>query len=72
MKFSTPQSWKSRSASASQNPKLEYIIWNYNDVKLDNVFLFGSVKDDFLNLLIDTNEWNEKVKFLENRYELNK
>jgi hypothetical protein len=44
---------------------LEYIIWNHNDGKLDNVFLFGSVIDDFLNLLIDTNEWNEKAKFLE-------
>jgi hypothetical protein len=44
---------------------LEYIIWNYNDGKLDNVFLFGSVKDNFLNLLIDINEWIEKVKFLE-------
>jgi hypothetical protein len=44
---------------------LEYIIWKYNDGKLDSAFLFGSVKDNFLNLLIDTNEWNEKVKFLE-------
>jgi hypothetical protein len=44
---------------------LEYTIWNHNDGKLDSAFLFGSVKDDFLNLLIDTNEWNEKVKFLE-------
>ena len=28
---------------------------------MDSAFLFGSVKDNFLNLLIDTNEWNEKV-----------
>ena len=57
-----------------ENPKLEYIIWKYNDGKMDNVFLFGSVKDNLLNLLVYTNEWDEdeKVRFLENLYELNK
>lgn len=65
---------KYKTAKIKENPKLGYVIWKYNDGKLDNVFLFGSVKDTFLNLLIYTNEWNEdkKVKFLESLYELNK
>ena len=41
------------------------MIWKYYDGKFDNVFLFVSVKDNFLNLLVYTNEWNEKAKFLE-------
>lgn len=57
-----------------ENPELEYIIWKYNDTKLDNVFLFGSSKDNFLNLLVYTNIWseNEILKFLEDLYKLNK
>lgn len=57
-----------------KNPELEYIIWKYNDTKLDNVFLFGSSKDNFLNLLVYTNIWseNEILKFLEDLYKLNK
>ncbi len=51
-----------------------YVIWKFNDKKLDNVFLFGSSKDNFLNLLVYTNSWseNEKIEFLENLYKLNK
>ena len=57
-----------------ENSKLEYIIWKYNDKKLDNVFLFGSSKNNFLNLLVYTNSWNEeeKILFLENLFKLNK
>ena len=57
-----------------ENSKLEYIIWKYNDGKLDNIFLFGSIKENFLNLLIYTNSWDEikKIEFLENLYKLNK
>lgn len=57
-----------------ENAALEYIIWKYNDKKLDNVFLFGSAKNNFLNLLVYTNNWNEdeKIIFLENLYKLNK
>ena len=57
-----------------ENRKLEYIIWKYNDEKLDNVFLFGTSNENFLNLLVYTNIWNEdeKIKFLENLYEINK
>jgi len=57
-----------------ENSKSEYIIWKYNDGTLDNVFLFGSNKENFLNILVYTNIWNEeeKIKFLENIYMLNK
>ena len=57
-----------------ENPKQEYVIWKFNDGKLDNMFLFGSSKDSFLNLLIYTNTWTEadKILFLENLYQLNK
>ncbi|MES2864020.1 MAG: hypothetical protein V4666_07875 [Bacteroidota bacterium] len=57
-----------------ENAKLEFVIWKYNDGKLDNVFLFGSVKDNFLNLLVYTDKWSEaeKVTFLENLYKINK
>ncbi|MFV0530707.1 MAG: hypothetical protein ACK5MD_04640 [Flavobacteriales bacterium] len=57
-----------------ENSKLEYIIWKYNDGELDNVFLFGSTNENFLNLLVYTDVWSEaeKIKFLENLYELNK
>jgi len=63
-----------KSEKIKENPELEYIIWKYNDTKLDNVFLFGSSKDTFLNLLVYTNVWseNEIIKFLENLYKLNK
>ena len=57
-----------------ENSELEYIIWKYNDKKLDNVFLFGSSKGNFLNLLVYTAIWSEdeKIIFLENLYKLNK
>ena len=57
-----------------ENSKLEYIVWKYNDNKLDNVFLFGSSKNNFLNLLVYTNNWSEdkKITFLEELYKLNK
>lgn len=57
-----------------ENPESKYIIWKYNDKKLDNVFLFGSAKNNFLNLLVYTNNWteDEKIIFLENLYKLNK
>ncbi|MFC7773910.1 hypothetical protein [Flavobacterium sp. GCM10027622] len=57
-----------------ENAKSEYIIWKYNDGKADNVFLFGSVKANFLNLLVYTNSWEEaqKIQFLEELYLLNK
>ena len=57
-----------------ENSTLEYVIWKYNDYKLDNVFLFGSSKDNFLNLLVYTDKWTEeqKIIFLEELYQLNK
>lgn len=57
-----------------ENAELEYIIWKYNDKKLDNIFLFGSSKSNFLNLLVYTNNWSEdeKIIFLENLFKLNK
>jgi hypothetical protein len=65
---------KFKTEKIKENSKLEYIIWKYNDEKLDNVFLFGSTKNNFLNLLVYTNNWNEdeKIFFLENLYKLNK
>lgn len=57
-----------------ENVDSEYIIWKYNDKKMDNIFLFGINKKNFLNLLIYTDLWNEerKISFLENLYHLNK
>ncbi|HSD14375.1 MAG TPA: hypothetical protein VLB74_06980 [Flavobacterium sp.] len=57
-----------------ENSKSEYVIWKYNDQKLDNVFLFGSSKSSFLNFLVYTNLWSEdqKIEFLEKLHELNK
>lgn len=57
-----------------ENSKQEYIIWKFNDGKLDNVFLFGSSKDNFRNLMVYTDSWSgdEKLIFLENLYNLNK
>lgn len=65
---------KYKTDKLKENSKSEYIIWKYNDGKLDNVFLFGSNKENFLNILVYTNIWNEeeKIKFLENIYLLNK
>jgi len=65
---------KYKTDKIKENSKLEYIIWKYNDGKLDNVFLFGSVNDNFLNLLVYSDKWSEdkKVEFLENVYELNR
>ena len=65
---------KFKTEKIKENTELEYIIWKYNDQKLDNVFLFGSSKSNFLNLLVYTNNWNEdeKIIFLENLFKLNK
>ncbi len=65
---------KLKTEKLKENSKLEYVIWKFNDQKLDNVFLFGSVKDNFLNLLVYTNKWSEeeKIVFLETTYKLNK
>ncbi|OXA78272.1 hypothetical protein SAMN05444397_101200 [Flavobacterium aquidurense] len=65
---------KLKTDKIKENPEAEYIIWKYNDGKLDNVFLFGSAKDNFLNLLVYSTIWDEakKVLFLENLYQLNK
>jgi len=65
---------KFKTDKIKEDAKLEYVIWKYNDGKMDNVFLFGSTKDNFLNLLVYTNDWNEaeKIAFLENLYKLNK
>ena len=68
------ESLNSKTQKLKENPKAEYIIWKYNDGKSDNVFLFGSSQKDFLNLLVYTNNWTEeqKIKFLENLFEVNK
>lgn len=65
---------KFKTEKIKENSGLEYIIWKYNDNKGDNVFLFGSSKSNFLNLLVYTNIWNEdeKIIFLENLFKLNK
>nr|WP_315158583.1 hypothetical protein [uncultured Flavobacterium sp.] len=65
---------KFKTEKIKENEELEYIIWKYNDKKLDNIFLFGSAKDNFLNLLVYTNKWSEdkKILFLEKLYALNK
>jgi len=65
---------KFKTDKIKENTELEYIIWKYNDKKLDNVFLFGSSKNNFLNLLVYTSNWNEeeKIFFLENLFKLNK
>lgn len=65
---------KQKTDKIKENAELEYVIWKFNDGKLDNVFLFGSVKNNFLNLLVYTSQWNEdeKIKFLEATYKLNR
>jgi hypothetical protein len=65
---------KFKTEKIKESADLDYIIWKYNDKKLDNVFLFGSSKSNFLNLLVYTDIWTEadKVLFLENLYQLNK
>ncbi len=65
---------KFKTDKIKENTELEYIIWKYNDKKLDNVFLFGSSKNNFLNLLVYTTNWKEeeKIIFLENLFKLNK
>lgn len=65
---------KFKTDKIKENTELEYIIWKYNDKKLDNVFLFGSSKNNFLNLLVYTANWKEeeKIIFLENLFKLNK
>lgn len=65
---------KYETAKLKEDKKNQHIIWKYNDGKLDNIYLFGSIKDNFLNLLVYTEKWNEdeKIKFLEKIYLLNK
>ena len=65
---------KFKTDKIKENPELEYIIWKYNDKQLDNVFLFGSSKNTFLNLLVYSNGWSEdeKIIFLEKLFILNK
>ncbi|UPT70586.1 MAG: hypothetical protein M0D53_16165 [Flavobacterium sp. JAD_PAG50586_2] len=65
---------KFKTQKIKEDAKQEYIIWKYNEDKIDNVFLFGSVKDNFLNLLVYTTKWSEaeKISFLERLYKLNK
>lgn len=65
---------KFKTDKIKENTELEYIIWKYNDKKLDNVYLFGSSKNNFLNLLVYTTNWKEeeKIIFLENLFKLNK
>ena len=57
-----------------ENSELKYIIWKYNDGKLDNIYLFGSVRNNFTNFLVYTKIWTEEeqMEFLENLYNLNK
>ncbi|WP_264510407.1 hypothetical protein [Flavobacterium sp. N1719] len=49
------------------------IIWKFNDKRRDNVFLFGSKENCFLNLMVYTDLWEEskKISFLEEWYALN-
>lgn len=63
-----------KTVKIKENSELAYVIWKYADDKMDNVFLFGSVKENFINLLVYTNSWSEieKIKFLENTLQLNK
>lgn len=65
---------KFKTDKIKENDTLEYIIWKFNEDQVDNVFLFGSSKDNFLNLLVYTNIWSEdeKIRFLENVFRLNK
>ena len=65
---------KFKTEKIKENAALDYIIWKYNDNKIDNVFLFGSSKTNFLNLLVYTTNWSqdEKIAFLENLYKLNR
>lgn len=57
-----------------EDAKTKYIIWKFEEDNMDNVFLFGSSKENFLNLLVYSNVWkeSEKILFLETLYELNK
>lgn len=57
-----------------ENPEMGYIIWKYHDGTSDNIFLFGTSSDYFLNLLIYSTVWKEKdkISFLEDLYKLNK
>ncbi len=57
-----------------KNKKQTYVIWKYNDGKLDNIYLFGSANDHFINLLVYTDQWDEATitEFLVKTYETNK
>lgn len=65
---------KFKTEKLKEDAKSEFIVWKFNDNKLDNLFLFGSIKDNFINLLIYTDIWPEeqKIAFLEKVYLLNK
>lgn len=65
---------KNKTNKLKENAELEYIIWKYSDGDYDNFFLFGSVKSNFLNILVYTKLWDEdkKVLFLEEIYKINK
>lgn len=65
---------KFKTDKIKEDAELVYVIWKFNDKNLDNVFLFGTSKNSFLNLLVYTTFWSEdeKVKFLEDLYKLNK
>ena len=62
-----------KTAKLKENKKKKYIIWKFNDGQLDNVFLFGASKRNFINLLVYTDKWNEndKIRFLEELFDLN-
>lgn len=65
---------KFKTDKIKENEASEYIIWKYNDGKLDNIFLFGSSKNNFLNLMVYTAVWSEaeQIDFLEKLYLSNK
>ncbi|MFN7100472.1 MAG: hypothetical protein ACK4M4_08880 [Flavobacterium sp.] len=65
---------KIKVSKIKENATLGYIIWKYNDKKLDNLFLFGASNNNFLNLLVYTKNWSEpeKILFLENLFTLNR
>jgi hypothetical protein len=65
---------KFKTDKIKEDTTLECVIWKYNDGKLDNIFLFGSSKDNFLNLMVYSDTWSEadQIVFLENLYKLNR
>lgn len=65
---------KLKTAKLKENADQAYIVWKFNDGKLDNIFLFGSIKENFLNLLVYTDKWTEEkqIAFLEGVYRANR